>query len=53
MPGEPDALDELIELGAAFAPGRGDFELRLFDSPAEEPTRLPAIGAYHRQVGVR
>ncbi|MFI6814599.1 acetoacetate decarboxylase family protein [Nonomuraea sp. NPDC050328] len=59
VPGEPDAHEELIESGAAAFEGgpvwAGDFELRLFDSPTEELTRLPVvepIGSYYRQVGV-
>ncbi|WP_242905528.1 acetoacetate decarboxylase family protein [Actinomadura terrae] len=58
-PGQPPALDELIESGAAsFEAGpawKGEAELRLFDSPTEELTDLAVeeiIGAYYRQVGV-
>ncbi|MEV0663467.1 acetoacetate decarboxylase family protein [Actinomadura luteofluorescens] len=59
---EPDgapALDELIESGASsFEAGpawKGEADLRLFDSPTEELSRLAVeepIAAYHRQVGV-
>ncbi|MBT2213396.1 acetoacetate decarboxylase family protein [Actinomadura sp. NEAU-AAG7] len=58
-PGQPPALDELVESGAAsFEAGpawRGEADLRLFDSPTEELTDLAVeevIGAYYRQVGV-
>ncbi|WP_344271037.1 acetoacetate decarboxylase family protein [Actinomadura napierensis] len=58
-PGEPPALDELIESGgAAFEAGQawtGDADLRLFDSPTEELSLLTVeepIAAYYRQVGV-
>lgn len=57
--GGGDAYAELIESGGAeFAGGqawRGDVELRLFDSPTEELSRLTVeevIGGYYRQVGV-
>jgi acetoacetate decarboxylase len=57
--GQPDALSELIQSGAASFEGgpawRGDFELRLFESPTEELARLTVdepIAAYFRQVGV-
>src|SRR6478672_3007217 len=55
----PDAYAELIESGASeFEAGpawTGDVELRLFDSPTEELSRLAVdeiIGGYYRQVGV-
>ena len=55
----PDAYAELIESGASeFEAGpawTGDVELRLFDSPTEELSRLTVdeiIGGYYRQVGV-
>ncbi|WP_067461141.1 acetoacetate decarboxylase family protein [Actinomadura macra] len=58
-PGQPPALDELIESGAADVEAgpawAGDADLRLFDSPTEELARLEVvepIGAYYRQVGV-
>ncbi|WP_242893732.1 acetoacetate decarboxylase family protein [Actinomadura litoris] len=58
-PGQPPALDELVESGAAsFEAGpawKGEADLRLFDSPTEELTDLAVeevIGAYYRQVGV-
>lgn len=57
--GEPDSLSELVKSGSAsFEAGpawRGDFELRLFDSPTEELAALTVdepIAAYYRQVGV-
>lgn len=57
--GSDDAYEELIESGAReFAAGpawRGDAELRLFDAPTEELSRLRVdeiIGGYYRQVGV-
>ncbi|HQR26097.1 MAG TPA: acetoacetate decarboxylase family protein [Nocardioides sp.] len=57
--GGGDAYAELIESGGAeFAGGqawRGDVEVRLFDSPTEELSRLTVeevIGGYYRQVGV-
>jgi hypothetical protein len=59
VPGGPDALDELIRSGSASFEGgqawRGDASLELFDSPAEELSRLSVeeiIGGYYRQVGV-
>lgn len=55
----PPALNELVESGAAGFEGgpawKGDAELRLFDAPTEELSRLEVgevIGAYYRQVGV-
>src|SRR5690606_26923841 len=55
----PTALNELVESGAAGFEGdpawKGDAELRLFDAPTEELSRLEVgevIGAYYRQVGV-
>ncbi len=55
----PDAYAELIESGAsevAAGPAwTGDVEVRLFDSPTEELSRLSVdeiIGGYYRQVGV-
>ncbi len=57
--GDGDVFAELISSGASeFAGGqawRGDAELRLFDSPTEELSRLEVhevIGGYYRQVGV-
>ena len=57
--GAPDAYAELIESGSSgFEAGpawTGDAELRLFDSPTEELSRLNVdviIGGYYRQVGV-
>jgi acetoacetate decarboxylase len=57
--GSGDAYAELIESGGAeFQGGQawtGDVELRLFDSPTEELSRLEVheiIGGYYRQVGV-
>jgi acetoacetate decarboxylase len=54
-----DAYAELIEsAGASFEGGpswSGDVELRLFDSPTEELSRLSVdevIGGYYRQIGV-
>jgi hypothetical protein len=54
-----DAYAELIESGSSeFEAGpawSGDAELRLFDSPTEELSRLTVdeiIGGYYRQVGV-
>ena len=58
-PGTGDAYAELISSGAAeFAggtPWKGEVDLRLFDSPTEELSRLTVdevIGGYYRQVGV-
>ena len=57
--GAPDAHAELIESSASeFEGGQswsGDAELRLFDSPTEELSRLRVdeiIGGYYRQVGL-
>jgi acetoacetate decarboxylase len=57
--GSPDAYAELISSGAKSFEGgpawTGDVELRLFDSPTEELSRLTVdeiIGGYYRQVGV-
>jgi acetoacetate decarboxylase len=57
--GSGDAFAELISSGASGFEGgqawRGDVDLRLFDSPTEELSRLrvdEVIGGYHRQVGV-
>jgi len=57
--GAPDAFAELISSGAAAVEAgpawRGDADLRLFDSPTEELSRLEVdevIGGYYRQVGV-
>jgi acetoacetate decarboxylase len=57
--GGPDAFAELIASGAASFEGgpawRGDAELRIFDAPTEELSRLAPeeiIGGYYRQVGV-
>ncbi|WP_433362815.1 acetoacetate decarboxylase family protein [Actinoplanes sp. CA-142083] len=57
--GAPDAYAELIQSGAASFDGgqawAGDVDLRLFDSPTEELSRLTVdevIGGYYRQVGV-
>jgi hypothetical protein len=57
--GSGDAFAELIASGSSsFEAGqawRGDVELRLFDSPTEELSRLSVdeiIGGYYRQVGV-
>lgn len=54
-----DAFAELISSGASSFEGgpawRGDVELRLFDSPTEELSRLTVdevIAGYYRQVGV-
>jgi hypothetical protein len=58
-PGTPDAFAELIESGSSKFEGgpswTGEAELRLFDSPTEELSRLSVeeiIGGYYRQVGV-
>lgn len=58
-PGAPAALNELIESGSASAEAgpawAGEAELRLYDSPTEELSRLEVreiIGGYVRQVGV-
>jgi hypothetical protein len=58
--GSPDAFGELISSGAAEFQGgpawTGDVDLRLFESPTEELSRLEIdeiIGGYYRQVGVR
>ncbi len=58
-PGKGQALDELIESGAAAfeggQPWAADAELSLFEAPTEELSRLEiheVIGAYYRQVGV-
>ena len=55
----PDAYAELIESGASQVEAgpawTGDVDLRLFDSPTEELSRLTVdevIGGYYRQVGV-
>jgi acetoacetate decarboxylase len=57
--GTPDAFNELISSSSAsFEAGQawaGDAELRLFDAPTEELSRLSVeeiIGGYYRQVGV-
>jgi acetoacetate decarboxylase len=57
--GAPDSYVELISSGAAEFEGgpawSGDVELRLFDSPTEELSRLRVdeiIGGYYRQIGV-
>jgi acetoacetate decarboxylase len=57
--GRPPALDELIESGSASfeggRPWKGEAELRLFEAPTEELSRLEVheiIAGYHRQVGV-
>ncbi len=57
--GSPDAYAELISSGAAEFEGgpswKGDVDVRLFDSPTEELSRLEVdevIGGYFRQVGV-
>jgi acetoacetate decarboxylase len=57
--GAPDAHAELIESGSSRFEGgpswTGDVELRLFDSPTEELSRLAVdeiIGGYYRQVGL-
>jgi acetoacetate decarboxylase len=57
--GGPDAFNELISsASASFEAGQawtGDAELRLFDAPTEELSRLSVeeiIGGYYRQVGV-
>jgi acetoacetate decarboxylase len=57
--GAPDALDELVRSRSASFEGgpawRGDAELELFDSPAEELSRLAVgevIAGYYQQVAV-
>ncbi len=57
--GAPDAYAELISSGAAAFEGgqswTGDVDLRLYESPTEELSRLSVqevIGGYYRQVGV-
>jgi len=57
--GDGDAFAELIESGSSeFEAGqawRGDADLRLYDAPTEELSRLEVhdvIGGYFRQVGV-
>lgn len=57
--GAPDGYVELISSGAAEFEGgsawSGDVELRLFESPTEELSRLRVdeiIGGYYRQIGV-
>jgi acetoacetate decarboxylase len=57
--GRPPSLDELIESGGASfeggQPWKGEAELRLFEAPTEELSRLEVheiIAAYHRQIGV-
>jgi hypothetical protein len=57
--GAQDAYAELIESGSSeFEAGpawTGEVDLRLFDSPTEELSRLSVdkiIGGYYRQVGV-
>lgn len=57
--GAPDAFNELISSSSAsFEAGQawaGDAELRLFEAPTEELSRLGVeeiIGGYYRQVGV-
>jgi hypothetical protein len=57
--GARDAFAELIESGSSDFEGgpawKGDAELRLFDAPTEELSRLSVdeiIGGYYRQVGV-
>jgi hypothetical protein len=57
--GAADAFSELIESGSSEFEGgpswSGDVELRLYDSPTEELSRLSVeeiIGGYYRQVGV-
>ena len=58
--GAPDAYAELISSGAAEFEGgpawTGDVDVRLFESPTEELSRLEVdevIGGYYRQVGVK
>ena len=55
----PDAYAELISSGAAEVQAgpawKGDVDLRLYDSPTEELSRLSVdeiIGGYYRQAGV-